>query len=57
MPDYVAMYKKLFNSQTDVIALLQKAQQETEEMYMSSSEPDIRVLQPKNPEGDTPSDE
>ncbi len=57
MPDYAAMYKKLFNSQTDAIALLQEAQQETEEMYMSSPEPDIRVLQPKNPEGDTPSDE
>ena len=57
MPDYAAMYKKLFNSQTDAIALLQKAQQETEEMYMSSPEPDIRVLHPKNPEGDTPSDE
>ena len=57
MPDYAAMYKKLFNSQTDAIALLQKAQQETEEMYMSSPDPDIRVLQPKNSEGDTPSDE
>ncbi|MCP1109711.1 hypothetical protein [Ohessyouella blattaphilus] len=47
MPDYAAMYKKLFNSQTDAIALLQQAQRETEEMYVSAPDPDIRVLEPK----------
>ena len=45
MPDYAAMYKKLFNSQTDAIALLQQAQKETEEMYVSAPDPDVRVLE------------
>lgn len=57
MPDYVAMYKKLFNSQTDAIAILQQAQRDTEEMYISSPEPDIRILDTKKPKGDTLSDE
>ena len=38
MPDYKAMYYKLFNTYTDVIEMLQKAQLETEEIYMNSSE-------------------
>lgn len=42
--DYRAMYLKLFNALTAAISVLQKAQQETEEMYVSASEPDIRVL-------------
>jgi hypothetical protein len=57
MPDYAAMYKRLFHSQTEAISILQKAQQDTEEMYISSPEPDIRVLGPKKPEGDAPSDD
>ncbi len=57
MPDYAAMYKRLFRSQTEVIAILQKAQQDTEEMYLSSPEPDIRVLETKRPEDDTSSDD
>ena len=36
MTDYAAMYKKIFNSQTDAIALLQQEQKETEEMYVSA---------------------
>lgn len=52
MPDYAAMYKRLFNTATDVIGILQKAQHDTEEMYMASPEPDIRVLEPKKPEDD-----
>ncbi|CFX15062.1 Uncharacterized [Syntrophomonas zehnderi OL-4] len=52
MADYAAMYKRLFNSATDAIAILQKAQQDTEEMYMASPEPYIRVLEPKKPEDD-----
>jgi len=47
MPDYAAMYKKLFNSQTQAITILQEAQQATEEMYISASEPDIRLLDTK----------
>ncbi len=49
MPDYAKMYHRLFNSQTDAITLLQKAQQETEEMYATAPEPDVRVLEPKKP--------
>ncbi len=57
MSDYAAMYKRLFNAQTDAIAILQKAQQDTEEMFISWPEPDIRVLESKSPEGDKLSDE
>ena len=47
MPDYAAMYKRLFNSQTDAITLLQEAQRETEEMFITAPDPDIRVFEPK----------
>jgi len=38
MPDYKAMYYRLFNTYTDVIEMLQKVQQETEEMYINSED-------------------
>jgi len=57
MPDYAVMYKRLFHSQTEAIAILQKAQQDAEEMYISSPEPDIRVLEPKKPGDGTSSDD
>jgi hypothetical protein len=57
MPDYAKMYRLLFNSQTDAIALqeqateiLKKAQQATEEIYASAPSPDIRMLEPKKPD-------
>ncbi len=50
MPDYAKMYHKLFNSQADAIAILQRAQQDTEEMYTSAPEPELRVLHPKKPD-------
>ena len=64
MPDYANMYRQLFNSQTDAIALqeqatalhkqatdiLKKAQQAAEELYISAPAPDIRVLEPKKPD-------
>lgn len=53
MVDYAAMYKKLFNSQTNAIEILQKAQKETEDMYMSASEPELWVL-PKDTAGEDP---
>jgi hypothetical protein len=56
MPDHAKMYYKLFNSQTDAINLLQKAQSETEEMYTSSPDPDIRVLDVKKQEEDNTGD-
>jgi len=46
MPDFAAMYRHLFNTQTDVIEILQKAQQEAEEMYMSAPDADIRLIDP-----------
>ena len=50
MPDYGAMYRHLFNTQTDVIKILQKAHQETEEIYMSTPDPDIRLIGPEQPD-------
>ena len=50
MPDYGAMYRHLFNTQTDVIKILQKAHQETEEMYMSAPSPEIRLIGPEESE-------
>lgn len=44
MPDYQAMYAVLFRKITTVIEELQGVQQQTEEMYISSEPPDIRVL-------------
>ena len=57
MPDYAKMYRRLFNSQTDAITILQKAQKETEEMYAAAPEPDVRVLEPKKPGGDDEQEE
>lgn len=34
MPDYEKLYHKLFNDITDAIEILQKAQENAEEMYM-----------------------
>ena len=56
MPDYAAMYKILFNSQTDAIRILQKAQQDTEEMYMSTQDPVILVLDTTLPADNDDSD-
>lgn len=36
MPDYFAMYQCLFNPQTQAIEILQKAQQDTEELYINA---------------------
>lgn len=56
MPDYAEMYKKLFRSQTKAIQILQEAQRETEELYISDEGPDLIVLQPPE-EDDDPKDE
>lgn len=53
MPDYKAMYIKLFQSQTEAIQLLQNAQQETEEMYIASEPTDIKILFPESDGGNT----
>jgi len=54
MPDYAAMYKRLFNSQTTAIQILQEAQQDTENMYIEAPEPTITVLERKAPDEDKP---
>ena len=57
MPDYAAMYKRLFQSQTQAIKVLQEAQQDTEEMYISAPDPEIRILDTsKKPDDDTDGD-
>jgi hypothetical protein len=44
MADYAKMYQTLFRSQTKAIELLQNAQREAEEIYLSTTETDIRTL-------------
>lgn len=36
MADYKLMYEHLFNAVTDVIEILQKAQQKTEDIYIEN---------------------
>ena len=57
MADYGAMYRHLFNVQTDVIKLLQDAHRETEEMFISAPEPDVRLLRPGETEDDDPTED
>jgi DNA-binding Xre family transcriptional regulator len=51
MADYQKMYSTLFNSITDVIGVLQTAQQEAEEIYMSGEDPVLIVLKPRKDDG------
>ena len=51
MPDYTEMYKKLFHSQIKAMQVLQQAQQETEEMYISDEGPELILLQPEEEAG------
>lgn len=45
LTDYQKMYAALFNTITDVIEILQKAQQTTEEMYISTDTSDATNLE------------
>ena len=47
MADHKSMYLKLFNAVTDAVNILQNAQAEAEEMYVSQEEPTITLLDPK----------
>lgn len=49
MPDYKKMYLTLFQASEEAIGLLVKAQRECEELYISSTEPDIQVLSSSQP--------
>ncbi len=44
MANYPEMYNKLFGATTKAIAILQQAQIETEELFISAKPPSITVL-------------
>lgn len=44
MADYQKMYSILFQTVTKAMTLLQQAQQETEEMYISADESTLTIL-------------
>ena len=44
MADYKEMYLKLFRATTEAIAILQRVQQETEDLYISEEEPKLVVF-------------
>lgn len=48
MADYQEMYRKLFQATTKAIDILQKAQQETEELYISSGQPELHLVKQKD---------
>lgn len=50
MLDYKEMYATLFNSMTHAIAIMQEAQKQTEEMYIASNPPDLKLLNFVTPE-------
>ena len=54
MPNYQEMYATLFRRVTTAINELQEAQQQTEEMYVSSEPPDVRVFSKENTENAEP---
>jgi hypothetical protein len=57
MADYQAMYAVLFRKITAVIEELQNAQRQTEEMYISSEPPNIRVINTNKTENIKPDTE
>lgn len=44
MPDYKEMYMKLFRASEKAVNILIAAQQECEELYISSPEPELNVI-------------
>lgn len=55
MPDYKEMHLKLFRATENAMRILEEAQLECEEMYISSPEPEIRLLEDLT-DSDTASD-
>lgn len=51
MPDYKKMYLTMVDASENAIQTLIAAQRKCEELYMSSPEPEIRVLETTSPEG------
>ena len=48
MADYQKMYLTMVRASEEAVSLLIRAQRECEELYMSSPDPEIKVLEPKN---------
>ncbi|MBD5118679.1 MAG: hypothetical protein HDT37_06165 [Clostridiales bacterium] len=44
MADYKEMYIRMFQAATQAIEILQKAQQDCEELYISAPEPELTVF-------------
>jgi len=44
MPDYKELYFKMFRASEQAVNVLITAQRECEELYISSSEPDCKVI-------------
>lgn len=44
MPDYKEMYRALFSETTKAISILQKAQQRTEEMYITDDSTEKQIV-------------
>lgn len=50
MEEYRQMYLRLFNEVSDAISLLIKAQQESEELFLSYWEEQVKVISCPDPE-------
>lgn len=44
MPDYQEMYLKMFRASEEAINILIAVQQECEELYLSSPEPELKII-------------
>ncbi len=44
MADYLEMYKILFQALTQTINILQEAQRKTEEIYILSEQPNMKII-------------
>ena len=52
MTDYQKMYSALFNAMTNAIKILQQAQRDAEETYMSAEEEELLLLVPDEKNGE-----
>lgn len=52
VPDYQQMYLTLFRASEQAVNILIEAQRKCEELYLSSPEASIKLLLPKNKEGE-----
>lgn len=53
MPDYKEMYLKMVRASEDAINILITAQRECEEMYLSSPEPELKIVSLSKEEDET----